>query len=141
MNAMDFGSTSTWDDWLVTRSATGDQFADGIARALHDPNALQHIDFGAAGTRDGLRKLFTEFEEATADQEIRGRSMVMKPRGPDAYQFQVDQEQGQVAIHYGSPGGAGFFVAMDAQSASNFLRGLLQAVQQLSDGQAGPSEP
>lgn len=137
MSGMDIGSTSTWDDWLVTRSPTGDEFADGVARFLHDPNAVQHIDFGAAGTRDGFRKLFAEFEEATAGQEIRGRSMVLKPRGPDQYQVQGDREREELTIHYGEPGGAGFFVTMNAQGVMNFLNALLEAVKELDQGSRG----
>lgn len=130
---MDFGSTSTWDDWLVTRSLTGDQYADGVARALLDHNALHQMDFGAEGTRKGLRNLFAEFEEATAGQVVRGRSIRLSPRAPDSYQITADQGRGTVKVHYGRPAEQGMFVEMDLPAATSFLRELLQAVEAIGD--------
>lgn len=132
----DHGSTSTWDDWVVMRSDTGDQYADGMARALLDPNfTLEVLDFGAEGTRGGLRKLFAEFETATAGQPIRGRSMMgWKRRAPDQWRVDTDPTNGAVTLTFGADTEPGVFVAMSVPTATAFVRDVVDALEKLNGG-------
>lgn len=129
----DGGSTSTWDDWLVMRRPdTGNEFADGVARALLDPNFSldQDLDLSAQGTRDGLRQLFDEFEADTAGQPVRGRSFAgWKRRAPDAWQVAADPEARAVTLTLGAQGQAGAFVVMAASSAAALARELQRAAE------------
>lgn len=129
----DGGSTSTWDDWLVMRADTGNEYADGMARALQDPNfTMEILDLGAKGTRDGLRQLFDEFETATAGQPIRGRSIMgWKRRAPDQWRVDADPAQRKMTVTFGANHEPGIFVMMDVQLATAFVRDVVTALESI----------
>jgi hypothetical protein len=131
----DHGSTSTWDDWLVGRSPSGDEFADGMARVLQDANfTMQDLDLSSAGTRDGLRALFAEFEAATAGQEIRGRALAggFKRRAPDHWSVDIGSD-GNVVITFGARQEPGTFVEMHPLTATQLVRDIVEKLEARSD--------
>jgi hypothetical protein len=126
------GLTSTWDDWLVSRSGTGDQYADGMARALQDPNfGMAQLDLSAQGTRDGLRQLFEEFETATAGQEVTGRGAVFHRRGPDVWRVAADRSQDAVTLDFGTQEQPGMFIVMERATAASFAAAVKDAIAEL----------